>query len=469
MTWRGRSLRCEQQVQHAQSLQCKHPVSVVWLVVVWNLKTKTGRYGSLTRSLGLVERGCVRTQHDQYTPTTIYVSNSHVGIWASVAPDASRTLYRGRSGDTTAWTLTSGARVLPTEAQTKHRSHKKSGEARQVVEAWSPDRQWSRRQGLRGHVSRGSHPGRTTRTRLQNAARAEERRKSAKRTGMRKNKRLRCVYNLMTNMNGDREARIKPHKEGGRKHAGRRNSPQATENDTIFKNTAQTTDWAKGHPLCQKRYTNSLTSHLSRVAVRKLSMLCEKSTFQTLQKEPHEVRTFLLAAACRSLFGEKKDSSSDFCDASLPKSAILCPAFLTPIFLHTSSKLSCTSDHFPDRLVKRLAQHNPVFLHQQFLFLHGEEFGPLCIPCRISERLSPCSQEVCERDGSSSFVVACDMPQTIRAFLHMMLFVYALLASTSSNTSCQIPPIAFLVPAGISSFSISPPLHTFASPREKFR
>ena len=50
--------------------------------------------------------------------------------------------------------------------------------------------------------------------------------------------------------------------------------------------------------------------------------------------------------------------------------------------------------------------------------------------------------------------------------LHMMLFVYPVLASTSSSTCCQILPIAFLVHAG--RFSFPSPIHrlllTFARP-----
>ena len=47
---------------------------------------------------------------------------------------------------------------------------------------------------------------------------------------------------------------------------------------------------------------------------------------------------------------------------------------------------------------------------------------------------------------------------------HMMLFVNALLESTSASTSCKHFPIAFVVQVGISSFSSSPSLHTFPWP-----
>ena len=50
--------------------------------------------------------------------------------------------------------------------------------------------------------------------------------------------------------------------------------------------------------------------------------------------------------------------------------------------------------------------------------------------------------------------------------VYMKPFVFALLASTSSNTAKFIS-IVFLVHAGISSFLNSPSLHTFAMPKKK--
>ena len=38
--------------------------------------------------------------------------------------------------------------------------------------------------------------------------------------------------------------------------------PQAKEDDTIFKRNSQSTNKAKGHPLCQRRYTNASTLQL---------------------------------------------------------------------------------------------------------------------------------------------------------------------------------------------------------------
>ena len=80
VAWRVRSPLCEQNFQHVRSLQRKAHVSVVWLVLVQNLRTKTRRDGSLTWFLGLMERGGVRTRHDQCTLTAMCASNSHVGV-----------------------------------------------------------------------------------------------------------------------------------------------------------------------------------------------------------------------------------------------------------------------------------------------------------------------------------------------------------------------------------------------------
>ena len=74
-----------------------------------------------------------------------------------------------------------------------------------------------------------------------------------------------------------------------------------------------------------------------------------------------------------------------------------------------------------------------------------------------------------KRNGSSSFFFALQRASTKSVLFHKMFFIYALLASMSANTCCQIPSIASLVQTGIHLLSHkSPSLHTFAVPRKVF-
>ena len=168
VTWRVRS------PQDIRSLQRKPHLSVVWLVQVRNLRTKTRRNGSLTWLLQLTDRG-VRTRHDQQNLTAIYASNSHVGVghpslWKRPQNVVSMKKWKQDSVDASATVLECGRLELKKKAPKSPEKRRQGG-----------------RDG-RGTRHRGSDQETGAKEHIQEARRtsAEERRGSAKRTGMRK-------------------------------------------------------------------------------------------------------------------------------------------------------------------------------------------------------------------------------------------------------------------------------------------
>ena len=138
------------------------------------------------------------------------------------------------------------------------------------------------------------------------------------------------------------------------------NQPQTKEDDdTIFKKDSQ-----------KKQPTGPRVIHSVKRDMRTLrNFNCDESLFTNFHyfvnmyqqsrypKAPRDVRTFCCKRLENPFFGEKEDSLSDFRHASLANPAILCPAVLTFIFLHTYFRLSCMS-FFPNRWRKRSTQHN---------------------------------------------------------------------------------------------------------------